>query len=470
MNSYNYINSDEPSDISDILGIYGQNGSGKTTLIDSLNLLKYVIKGEPLPDNTTNLISFGDDFATLSTKFLIQDADKEFLVDYSLELKKKVPTKTSEKTGKVIVSKERLDFIDLSSLDKTRKVKVKMIDYDIDNELTCFVPKKRYNDIIRENAENIYKINIARAFSLKDSTSYIFSELMTAIFRNSESMDERYPQIINALQNFANKNLFVIKTDQLGQINSDHLMPFNFKINSKASSGGNRDNYDVGDSSSITNEYIENTVVSDGFTIHFFDNFSIPEEMYDIMTKIIEQINIVLSALIPELKIELCNLGAHLSTSTQKLVNIELISRRGDLGIPLKYESEGIKKIISILSVMIAVYNNEGVCLAIDELDSGVFEYLLGEILEVFEKNSNGQFIFTSHNLRPLERLSKESVVFTTTNPENRYLRLVNVKKTDNLRDFYLRLVILGGQKEEIYRETNSFEIRHAFRKAGDLR
>ena len=55
-----------------------------------------------------------------------------------------------------------------------------------------------------------------------------------------------------------------------------------------------------------------------------------------------------------------------------------------EISIPLKYESEGIVKIVSFLNVLICVYNNPSMCLVIDELDSGVFEYLLGELLAVF--------------------------------------------------------------------------------------
>ena len=48
-----------------------------------------------------------------------------------------------------------------------------------------------------------------------------------------------------------------------------------------------------------------------------------------------------------------------------------------------RYESEGIKRIISLLNYLIALYNYPQICLVVDELDSGIFEYLLGEILSV---------------------------------------------------------------------------------------
>ena len=60
----------------------------------------------------------------------------------------------------------------------------------------------------------------------------------------------------------------------------------------------------------------------------------------------------------------------------------ELLCANGETHrLPLKYESEGIKKITSILHLLIAAYNNPSITLAIDELDSGIYEYLLGELL-----------------------------------------------------------------------------------------
>ena len=146
---------------------------------------------------------------------------------------------------------------------------------------------------------------------------------------------------------------------------------------------------------------------------------------------------------------------------------IELVSLRNGQAIPLKYESEGIKKILSILHVFVGAFNDSSMTVAIDEFDAGVFEYLLGEILEIFQKSGKGQLIFTSHNLRPLEVLDRDFIVFTTTNPKNRYIRLKNVKSNNNLRDFYYRTILLGGQDENLYHETNQYRLQYALRKAG---
>ena len=137
------------------------------------------------------------------------------------------------------------------------------------------------------------------------------------------------------------------------------------------------------------------------------------------------------------------------------------------LYVSLRYESEGIKRIISILGVLIAGYNQPSVCLAIDELDSGIFEYLLGEILEVLSSEIKGQLIFTSHNLRILEKIDKKNIVFSTTNPENRYIRFKYIKPNNNLRDMYLRELIIEEQAEQLYKETKQSDIKRAFYRAG---
>ena len=134
----------------------------------------------------------------------------------------------------------------------------------------------------------------------------------------------------------------------------------------------------------------------------------------------------------------------------------------------MRYESDGVRKIISILSLIIAVYNDRSFTLAVDEFDAGIFEYLLGEILQTIEESGKGQFIFTSHNLRPLEVINKKFLVFTTTNPRNRYFRLKSIGKTNNLRDSYFREILLGEQEEELYRSTKKFKIIAALKHASD--
>lgn len=148
-------------------------------------------------------------------------------------------------------------------------------------------------------------------------------------------------------------------------------------------------------------------------------------------------------------------------------VRAELVCTRGNTTIPLRCESEGIKKLVSVLVLLIDVYAKPGSCVAIDEFDSGVFEFLLGEILQVLKDHGKGQLIFTAHNLRPLEIVDDGSLIFTTANPSNRYVSFKRSKDVINLRSQYLRAINLGGQPEVIYSPTSKFDIDSAFYEAG---
>ena len=191
----------------------------------------------------------------------------------------------------------------------------------------------------------------------------------------------------------------------------------------------------------------------------------IPFSQKVLVEKIIKSMNIVLQQLIPGLTIGIKDLGTQTADNGEIESKIQLMSRNGK--IPLKNEAEGIKKIISVLQLLIVVYNQPSITVAIDELDAGIFEYLLGEILRIISEKGKGQLIFTSHNLHPLETINKNFIAFTTTNPNHRYIRLKNVKNGNNLRDFYYHDIMLGEQNEPLYETTNNAEIAFAFREAG---
>ena len=204
------------------------------------------------------------------------------------------------------------------------------------------------------------------------------------------------------------------------------------------------------------------------FAIPLMQPAVLNEETKNILDIIVDQINTVLYTIIPGMRIEVRDYGKQALDSGEDGWKVELMSaRKGKKTIPIRMESEGIIKIISILNVLIQAFGNPSICLAIDEFDAGIFEYMLGELLDVFKKSAKGQLLFTSHNLRALEMLDKEDIMFSTVNSDNRYIHMKNVKETNNLRSMYIRSITLGGQDEVIYEETDSLKIARAFRKAG---
>jgi hypothetical protein len=174
----------------------------------------------------------------------------------------------------------------------------------------------------------------------------------------------------------------------------------------------------------------------------------------------------VISSIIPGLTI-LCKSQKSSLDENDDQHEVELFSQREELGtFPFKHESLGIKKILSFIVMLIAAYNDPSFTLAIDELDSSVFEYLVGELVGIMNATGQGQLIFTSHNLRPLEMLEWHSITFTTTNRNDRYSQ-IKTKRTNNLRDVYFRQISIGGDDTELYNGLSKNRIAQAFRMAG---
>lgn len=423
------------SQMSDILGIYGQNGSGKTAVIEAMDFIQRLLMGRPLPEDTVHFISKELNRCAITVTFAVCIQEKQAKVEYVVELKR-ISDEEFEITRESLVSA-------VWNGEKFEKKK-KLICFDSFDGNTQFTPSFRYNDLVNNNEENKINFGVAKKLAQKEHRSFIFNDESRKILLSaSEDVKADYAYIISTLYRYAGVNLFVISNEHSGSISLNFILPFAFRL-------------DMGE-----------TIAKGDLPVRLDKPSLISQRRYDMVQQIISEMNTVLGTLIPGLSIGVYDLGEQLLENGNAGHNIQLISKRGDVIIPLKYESEGIIKIISILNVLMCVFNDASMCLIIDELDAGIYEYLLGELLSIFEKSAKGQMIFTSHNLRALEMLDKSSILFSTSNPQNRYMRLQNVKTNNNLRDLYLRSITLGGQREEIYAETDTVEIGRAFRRAG---
>lgn len=422
-----------------ILALYGQNGSGKTALIECIEILKNAISGRKLPTYASELVNLDSDYSTLIFKFSItEDLDITYLV-YKFSIKKEA-VETIELNEKSTYTAIFNEVVLISKYSNGKSVSpLKPLIDTTDGE--PFGPQTKYRSLIG-NKELDTDVIVAKKLAYKSGTSFIFSNELLSLIKNNTNDDIANP--LFALNKYGIRNLFVLSTRDSAMISFDAL-PLVFRFES------------------------ENNGASGKISIPIQGNGIIPEVFYDLLIKIIKSMNVVLEQIIPGLNVGVKNLGEELLKDNTKGIRVQLISIRGNKSIALKYESEGIKKIVAILQLLIVIYNNPTVTVAIDELDSGIFEYLLGEIMRIISEHGKGQLIFTSHNLRPLETIDKSFVAFTTVNPDNRYIRFTNVKTSNNLRDFYYRDIILGEQSEPVYEPTNNRKIAYAFLKAGDV-
>ena len=391
--------------------------------------------GSELKPEIIDYIDSEMDHADITVEFIISDENRLYEVGYHVQLMKT--------DSRVCINREFLNCA--ITQNGSRSNKNIFMDYQRSAVDNIFKPQIRLDELISQDKSLLTDLIVARKMAEKSNCSYIFGENSRDIFcRSYDTPFESYSFVISALFRFALRDLFVIRNTHSGMITANFVLPMAFRIE-KEQIGAKGD-----------------------FAIPLMTPVTLDKERKELLNVIVAQINTVLYTIIPGMNIEVRDYGKQALDSGEDGWKVELMSaREGRYPIPIRMESEGIIKIISVLNALIQAFGNPSICLAIDELDAGIFEYMLGELLDIFQNSAKGQLIFTSHNLRALEMLDKESIMFSTANPENRYIHMKNVKGSNNLRSMYIRSITLGGQDELIYEETDSLEIARAFRKAG---
>ena len=459
-----------------VLGLYGQNGTGKTALIDALHILKLLLSGKSIPDEYCNYINVDSQEANLSYRFRIYVSETEnYDVDYEVCLT--VDEEGEESFSASGVAEEAFPYLSerggnlWNSLGKKKRrleIKGEKLSYAYtDGEkrikkhtflqstrTELIAPKKYYALLFGRKKETAERLKLISLIAKQKSQSLFFSAaFLQLLFEQlNASKTPNYEllfhiDILLKLAKYGRTELFVLGASSTGKINLGEL-PIRYNASEKQEHG-------------ITGEYF----------LSLDEATELPEELFPEAKRLIQNINGVLEQIIPGLTISVADLGAVMLMENgegKKGRRIQLMSNKNSKEIPLRCESEGIKKIVSVLHLLIGMYNQSSITVAIDELDAGIFEYLLGEILHILSEKGKGQLIFTSHNLRPLETIDRGFIAFTTTNPENRYIRFTNIKTTNNLRDFYFRDIVLGEQNEPVYEMTNNAEIALALREAGE--
>ena len=307
--------------------------------------------------------------------------------------------------------------------------------------------------VISNNKSKLSKIRFFHSiqnlavFCAQKNVSLFFNKVINKSLESENQNEEEivFSDIVKALFEFARMKFQVVKVNQLGVNYSSEFIPVNVHTES------------------------ENEIMQGCIPLFINGRGEFPEEIFSKLKNIIAAINIALKSIISNLSIELVKTNEETNKEGINIVQVEVYSNRDGKRFLTKYESEGIKRIVSLLNYLISLYNNPSVCLVVDELDAGIFEYLLGELIGVLAEEAKGQLIFTSHNLRIMEKLDKKNIICSTINAENRYISLQGIEKTHNRRDFYIRTIVLGGQKEKVYDDTELQDMGYAFRKAGNL-
>lgn len=406
----------DEDDFKNVLGIYGQNGSGKTGCLNALRFLQAMLSGNALQHIFKGFITIGKNTCEIIADFLINIDKNYYYVIYDVEIEKV--------EERIHIINEKLSFKDG---DKPGKCDT-FFKFSNSNGIN-----KEFLERLSANARSIYQYNSRydsnNISNLLGLHSTIFNPKLYELVLKEKNAFGIYAKIITALRVFGISRLAIYDINYFNEV-KDVGIRFRYK----------EESFEKNTSKIYLN-------CGDVFVPFIPSQLEIGK--FKTFEKMINNINKVLPSIIPNfiVQIKMTDEDRLLNQYSNGNISFILVGKRKDKEIPLQFESNGIKKIISILSGLIEAYTNEGCLIAVDEIDSGVFEYLLGEIVYAFDNFANGQLIFTSHNMRILEKLSHKNIFFTTTDSNNVFVQLTNVKTNNNLRDLYYRYLANGDNE-----------------------
>ena len=427
----------------DITGIYGQNGSGKTSVVDSFELLQGIFMGIPINYRIFSGMLMPD-CSQIEADFLVQIEDSKYFVTYGIAIS------PDEASQKIRLDKETITFKERGFRWKKEHTATisngayQVVD-DPFSESDAMLSIEKDPVLARVEILDATQTNINRLanYCAARGLSMLFCDRAVQRYSlDSDGYTGTFYKILDSLRSFATGDLIVVGVRQLGEVNSGRLIPVNIHLVDR------------------------NEVVMGCMPLFQMGEGEMPLRVFGALEKSVDAINRVLHAIVPGLAIRVEKTNSHLDKDGVEIAEVRTYSERDGKKFLTRYESEGIKRIISLIHALVFVYNYKGACLVVDDLDAGIFEYLLGDLVEVLFQTAKGQIIFTSHNLRVLEMIPCKNAVFTTTNRNNRYIHMKVKGRNNNVRDSYPRALFLGGQEEELYTEMELDPLAYSLRDA----
>ncbi len=424
-------------DAGHVFGIYGQNGSGKTAAVDACWIIRRMMLTESPSSNTyqsfnatvKDLINCASKVANIEALFYLKVDDQKMLINYAFEFQYDETNKTYFLSKEVL--KRRLFQEEKWGKEHTL-IKSDYINNKIsivgvrDTEKFGVVTK-----VLREKAP---------------LSSVIFSEtfgdfIPSKVGAKKDSFDLKTVLII--LKNFGHHYFLVVNNNDLGS------GPFGLITLILASE-------------------TEDSFLLGKYPL-MYEGGLILEDHFPRFEHIVNQTSYVLNAIVPGSGIEIEKVDKTIDSDQQTYIKYEFFAVRNGMRFSLGGESEGIKRLITLLGAFIAFSTKKEMVLVIDEFDAGIFEYLFGEIIKALNSGGEGQIIFTAHNLRGLETLPYKQIFFSTLNPSNVYERQTTQANNNN-RTTYFRNLVLGKEVGEVLGNLPSAAtLRLAFKRANRL-
>ena len=394
--------------------IYGPNGTGKTAIIEVLDIMKsYFInpfmKDKSLENKILKGISIGEKKLMIDIVFSIDEFDYKILVEFN-----------KYTDDSLYVSREELSFKETNSRRKFKNI-VKIVNNEnlLSPEIYIENSTKNNFDILEKSILKGIEGGAKRFINdFANLSSYLSLIIKYANLKDNKTtsipkkLDSLMTQFAKIQKIFLNMVIITLKEQALYNLNL--LIPMNIHTNNVH--GTLAVNY----RDSIGNIYTEKEA--------------------EILEETVKEINSIFSTIIPNSKLSTERKITSLEGEELK-IGVNIYVEREGRKLLLDQESTGVIKLVSLLSIILYYIKDKNAIVAIDEFDIHIFEYLLALFLEKISLYAKGQLIFTAHNLLPMEKLDKESIIISTKDEEKgvKYVYLKGASVTTNLRQKYLR-------------------------------
>ncbi len=327
----NYTNAEYRAELkeSDINGIYGQNGSGKTAIIEAFDILQHIMSGKTISYDEYEGMFNDKKMMKISTVFYIECAEKKYKARYELLLKRYKEEKKIQIFSENIIYWQRG-----ASWKKERNVSFCNPYYDtqsiLENTPTRIVSK---DESALSRIRFFNSVQNLAVFCAQKNVSLYFNDVINKSLQAENQNEEEiaFSDVVKALFDFARMRFQVVKVNQLSVNYSNAFIPVNVHTES------------------------ENEVMQGCIPLFINGRGDFPEEIFNKLEKIVAAINIALKAIIPNLSIELVKTNEEKNKDGINIVQVEVYSNRNGKRFLTKYESEGIKRIISLLNYLISL-------------------------------------------------------------------------------------------------------------------
>lgn len=372
---------------SNVKAIFGPNGSGKTAIMSAMDLYKELISNyaiflnEKYERKVTKLINKATNKLEMTVYYAVTADDDSIINVISHNI---VISKKDERSR---ISKETICEHPGVSVNAECNVLLKIVNgklVECDSE-----PGNKLTDILKYELLPVSGLSSVVAFW---ENGNIFDDVMGCVLGEySQQHMTEYSKAFNAIFSIilASKRILVYLDDA-----DKHKTVMNEKTVSElqlAVSGSKSDEYML----DLSADWIM-------------------ESDYDLYQAEVKRLESFIKIFKPEL-IEIKASGK----TDHSAIHISREYVYENYSVDEEFESAGIKKLVKLFSFLDAA--SKGYIVFIDELDTNINDIYLRRLVDYFVKYGDGQLIFTTHNLSPMEVLAnvKRGIDFINGNNDD---------------------------------------------------